>query len=80
VKKDEDSNHVIPISLLHQEWIEDVNYEAIRISRGFFSKFLMDSGLPIFISPSPIMMIMDMIVVQVHSYLKVWLYLILDSK
>jgi hypothetical protein len=29
-----EATKVLKLSLLHQEWIEDVNYEAIRISRG----------------------------------------------
>ncbi len=40
-----DVKKIAQISLLHQEWIEDVNYEAIRISRGFFNKFFLGLGL-----------------------------------
>jgi len=40
-----DVKKISQISLLHQEWIEDVNYEAIRISRGFFNKFFLGFGL-----------------------------------
>lgn len=40
-----DVKKITQISLLHQEWIEDVNYEALRISSGFFNKFYLGLGL-----------------------------------
>lgn len=39
-----DIRKIYQISLLHQEWIEDANYEAIRVSRGFFNTFFLGIG------------------------------------
>lgn len=35
---------VSQLSLLHQEWIEDTNYEAIRFSRGLWNRFFIGFG------------------------------------
>jgi hypothetical protein len=42
---------IYQISLLHQEWIEDANYEAIRISRGFAERFFVGIGFTYFYLP-----------------------------
>jgi hypothetical protein len=39
-----EATKVLKLSLLHQEWIEDVNYEAIRISRGLGKRFYWGLG------------------------------------
>ncbi len=39
-----DTSKVFKVSLIHQEWIEDVNFEAIRLSRGFNDKFFLGLG------------------------------------
>ena len=39
-----EANKILKLSLLHQEWIEDVNYEAIRISRGLGRRFFIGGG------------------------------------
>jgi len=40
-----DIKSIYKVSVLHQEWIEDVNYEAIRISRGFNDIFFIGAGI-----------------------------------
>ena len=40
-----DPSKVFKVSLIHQEWIEDVNFEAIRLSRGFSDQFFLGLGL-----------------------------------
>jgi hypothetical protein len=39
-----EATKVLKLSLLHQEWIEDVNYEAIRVSRGLGKRFYWGLG------------------------------------
>jgi len=34
-----DPRKITSLSILHQEWIQDVNYEALRFSRGFQDRF-----------------------------------------
>ncbi len=34
----------IEVSILHQEWIDDVNYEAIRLARGFMNQVFVGLG------------------------------------
>jgi len=36
--------NILNLSLLHQEWIVDVNYESVRISRGFSDRFFLGAG------------------------------------
>jgi hypothetical protein len=38
------ANKILKLSLLHQEWIADTNYEAIRVSRGLGKRFYMGAG------------------------------------
>jgi hypothetical protein len=38
------ANKILKLSLLHQEWIADTNYEAIRISRGLGKSFYLGAG------------------------------------
>ncbi len=39
-----DVRDIFKVCLLHQEWIADVNYEAIRLARGFKDKFFLGLG------------------------------------
>ncbi len=39
-----DPEKIFKLSLIHQEWIEDVNFEAIRLSRGFGNQFFLGLG------------------------------------
>jgi hypothetical protein len=39
-----EATKVLKLSLLHQEWLEDVNYEALRISRGLGKHFYWGLG------------------------------------
>ena len=39
-----ESNKILKLSLLHQEWIYDANYEAVRISRGLGKHLYMGAG------------------------------------
>ena len=38
------TNRILKISLLHQEWLYDANYEAVRISRGLGKHLYMGVG------------------------------------
>lgn len=39
-----DTRKIYKVSVLHQEWIEDVNYEAIRFSTGIADRFFLGAG------------------------------------
>ncbi len=39
-----DTRSIYKVSILHQEWIEDVNYEAVRIAFGFQDRFFCGAG------------------------------------
>ena len=39
-----DTAEVFKLSLIHQEWIEDANYEAVRLSRGFKNQLFIGLG------------------------------------
>lgn len=39
-----DTRKIYKVSVLHQEWIEDVNYEAIRFSTGIADRFFIGAG------------------------------------
>jgi tetratricopeptide (TPR) repeat protein len=39
-----DTRSIYKISILHQEWIEDVNYEAIRFTGGIADRFFFGAG------------------------------------
>ena len=39
-----DTRKIYKVSLLHQEWIEDVNYEAVRFSTGIAERFFIGAG------------------------------------
>jgi hypothetical protein len=39
-----DPSRVFKISFIHQEWIEDTNYEAVRLSRGFKDRLFIGLG------------------------------------
>lgn len=39
-----DTRKIYKVSVLHQEWIEDVNYEAIRFSTGIAERFFIGAG------------------------------------
>ena len=39
-----DTKKIFKVSVLHQEWIEDVNYEAIRFSTGIAEQFFIGAG------------------------------------
>ena len=39
-----DVRNIYKISILHQEWIADVNYEAVRVTRGFLDRFYLGLG------------------------------------
>jgi hypothetical protein len=39
-----DPSRVLKLSIIHQEWIADTNYEAVRVSRGFSNRFFIGLG------------------------------------
>jgi hypothetical protein len=39
-----DTRNIYKVSILHQEWIEDVNYEAIRFTGGIADRFFFGAG------------------------------------
>jgi Uncharacterised protein family (UPF0164) len=39
-----DPSRVFKVSFIHQEWIADANYEAVRFSRGFSNRFFVGFG------------------------------------
>ena len=46
-----DPRKVFKISLIHQEWIEDTNYEALRLSYGINDQFFIGLGFTYFYLP-----------------------------
>jgi hypothetical protein len=39
-----DPSRVFKVSIIHQEWIADANYEAVRLSKGFGNRFFLGLG------------------------------------
>jgi len=39
-----EASRILKLSLLHQEWLYDANYEAIRVSRGLGKQFYIGAG------------------------------------
>jgi hypothetical protein len=39
-----DPDRIFKVSFIHQEWIEDANYEAVRLSKGFDNRFFIGLG------------------------------------
>jgi hypothetical protein len=46
-----DPRKVLRLSLIHQEWIEDINYEALRLSFGIRKQFFIGLGLTYYYLP-----------------------------